>query len=142
MQYIRLINGVPESYSVLQLRRDNPQTSFPKDPTDELLAEWGVYPLTVLPRPPIDECTQYLKPSEPYPVDGRWQQHYMPENLPELQAADNVRSLRDRKLAESDWTQTEDAPVDKAAWATYRQELRDIPAQSGFPWSIDWPVKA
>jgi hypothetical protein len=33
-----------------------------------------------------------------------------------------------------------DAPVDKAAWTTYRQELRDVTKQSGFPWTIDWPL--
>lgn len=39
-----------------------------------------------------------------------------------------MRSIRDRLLAESDWTQLPDAPVDRAAWATYRQALRDFPA--------------
>ena len=33
------------------------------------------------------------------------------------------------------------APVDKAAWAAYRQELRDITAQAGFPWNVQWPAK-
>jgi hypothetical protein len=50
-----------------------------------------------------------------------------------------VRKQRDEKLAECDWTQVEDAPVDKAAWATYRQALRDVTAQEGFPWTITWP---
>lgn len=36
-------------------------------------------------------------------------------------------------------TQVADAPVDKAAWATYRQALRDITAQQGFPWNVTWP---
>jgi hypothetical protein len=52
-----------------------------------------------------------------------------------------VRADRDKRLADSDWTQVADAPVDKAAWATYRQGLRDVPAQAGFPWDITWPVK-
>jgi len=39
-----------------------------------------------------------------------------------------MRHQRDRLLAASDWTQTADAPVDKAAWAAYRQALRDFPA--------------
>ena len=39
-----------------------------------------------------------------------------------------MRVHRDRLLAASDWTQTADAPVDKAAWAAYRQALRDFPA--------------
>jgi hypothetical protein len=56
-------------------------------------------------------------------------------------AAAEIRTERDAKLTESDWTQVADAPVDQAAWATYRQALRDIPAQAGFPNEITWPVK-
>ena len=55
-------------------------------------------------------------------------------------AAVEVRKERDAKLAATDWTQVADAPVDQAAWATYRQLLRDIPEQAGFPNTIDWPV--
>lgn len=51
-----------------------------------------------------------------------------------------VRQQRGEKLKDSDWTQVADAPVDKAVWAVYRQDLRDITAQAGFPWTIDWPV--
>ena len=45
------------------------------------------------------------------------------------------------KLTESDWTQVADAPVDQAAWATYRQALRDIPSQAGFPNEVTWPTE-
>ena len=55
-------------------------------------------------------------------------------------AAAEIRTERDAKLTESDWTQVADAPVDQAAWATYRQELRDVPAQTGFPNEVTWPV--
>lgn len=58
----------------------------------------------------------------------------------DAEQAKSVRDQRNTKLSESDWTQVADAPVDKAAWAVYRQALRDISAQSGFPWTIDWPV--
>ena len=50
-----------------------------------------------------------------------------------------VRTQRNEKLSGSDWTQVADSPVDKAIWATYRQALRDITAQSGFPYTITWP---
>jgi len=56
-------------------------------------------------------------------------------------AAAEVRTERDAKLTESDWTQVVDAPVDQAAWATYRQALRDIPDQAGFPNEVNWPNK-
>jgi hypothetical protein len=52
-----------------------------------------------------------------------------------------ARSERDILLSASDWTQVADAPVDQAAWATYRQSLRDIPQQAGFPSNVTWPSK-
>lgn len=55
-----------------------------------------------------------------------------------VQAA-SVRADRNTRLSASDWTQVADAPVDKAAWATYRQALRDVPDQTGFPWNVSWP---
>jgi hypothetical protein len=54
--------------------------------------------------------------------------------------ATEARAQRNTLLAASDWTQVADAPVDQAAWATYRQELRDITSQEGFPEAITWPV--
>lgn len=50
-----------------------------------------------------------------------------------------VRADRTKRLADSDWTQLSDAPVTGTAWATYRQALRDITDQAGFPWTITWP---
>jgi len=55
--------------------------------------------------------------------------------------ADEVRTQRDALLSQSDWTQVPDAPVDQQAWAEYRQALRDLPQQAGFPTEITWPVK-
>lgn len=54
--------------------------------------------------------------------------------------AASVRAQRNSLLSQSDWTQVADAPVDKAVWATYRQELRDVTAQTGFPFEVIWPV--
>ena len=52
----------------------------------------------------------------------------------------NVRTQRDTKLAESDWTQARDVTLaNDADWQTYRQALRDVPTQEGFPWSVTWP---
>lgn len=51
-----------------------------------------------------------------------------------------VRKERDTLLVSSDWTQVLDAPVDQTAWATYRQSLRDIPDQAGFPDTVTWPT--
>ena len=57
----------------------------------------------------------------------------------DAEQAKSVRASRDEKLKDCDWTQVADAPVDKAVWATYRQALRDVTTQTGFPWTITWP---
>jgi hypothetical protein len=51
----------------------------------------------------------------------------------------SVRDSRNVKLAESDWTQLADSTADKTTWAAYRQALRDLTKQSGFPWEVTWP---
>ena len=53
--------------------------------------------------------------------------------------AAEVRAERNTKLAATDWTQITDATADKAAWAIYRQALRDVTTQAGFPQTITWP---
>jgi len=50
-----------------------------------------------------------------------------------------MRQQRNDKLKDCDWTQIADSTADKPTWATYRQALRDITAQSGFPWIVTWP---
>lgn len=61
---------------------------------------------------------------------------------PEALAA-AARAERTRLLAACDWTQLADAPLSteqQEAWAAYRQALRDVPGQEGFPLSVEWPV--
>lgn len=61
---------------------------------------------------------------------------------PDLDAlATTARTQRNELLTACDWTQVEDAPVDKTAWSQYRQALRDVPEQEGFPLSVEWPVE-
>ena len=55
------------------------------------------------------------------------------------QQAAAVRADRNARLAATDWTQIADSTADKPAWATYRQALRDVPSQAGFPQSVTWP---
>ena len=56
--------------------------------------------------------------------------------------AAEVRAERNTKLVATDWTQVGDAPqAIKDIYTTYRQALRDLPAQSGFPNEIIWPVQ-
>jgi hypothetical protein len=53
---------------------------------------------------------------------------------------ERLRLWRNAQLKASDWTQVEDAPVDKAAWATYREALRNLPAQSADPTKLIFPT--
>lgn len=62
-----------------------------------------------------------------------------PAKLAEKREAE-IRAQRNTLLTASDWTQVADAPVDQAAWATYRQALRDLPQQPGFPHDVVWPT--
>ena len=59
--------------------------------------------------------------------------------MKDAEQAANVRRNRTEKLKDCDWTQIADSTADKTAWATYRQALRDITSQAGFPWTITWP---
>lgn len=142
MPYLKLTNGVPETYSIGQLRRDNPGISFPKNPSDELLAERNVYPYTVADRPSCDPLVQQLNQG-PFVQDaqGAWTLTWTVAYLPQDMAEQNVRDKRNVLLQKSDWTQVADAPVDHAAWAVYRQSLRDVSSQVGFPYNVVWPTE-
>ena len=61
------------------------------------------------------------------------------KTMKDAEQAKSVRDARNKRLADSDWTQLIDAPVDRQAWLVYRQELRDITAQAEFPWNVNWP---
>ena len=61
--------------------------------------------------------------------------------MKDTEQAKSVRTTRDEKLKNTDWTQVADAPVDKTTWATYRQALRDLPKETGFPWDMTWPTE-
>jgi hypothetical protein len=66
------------------------------------------------------------------------------EVIPDLSTtASGVRAIRDQMLASSDWSQLPDAPLSdlgRAAWVEYRQMLRDVPEQAGFPENVEWPL--
>jgi hypothetical protein len=73
----------------------------------------------------------------PTSVSGVPWQNFAPPPL-----AYQARAERNRLLAESDWTQLPDVPeAARLAWAAYRQALRDVPEQEGFPENVVWPTK-
>jgi len=147
--FVKITNGVVDQfpYTVGQLRKDNPNTSFPKEVPDHILKSFGVFPVEHEIAPSFDHKTQRVETAAfPTLVSGHWVlSKTVVDKTPEqyeadkASAASSVRSERNKKIASSDWTQLADAPVDKAVWATYRQALRDIPEQAGFPWNVQWP---
>lgn len=73
--YVKAINNVAETYpySIGDLRRDNSNTSFPKNPPDSLLADWGMYPVTVAPDPTYDPSThKVVVDLLPTLTNGEW----------------------------------------------------------------------
>jgi len=134
-------------YNIYQLKMAHPTVSFPADPSDATLQEFGMFRVASEAQPAVSD-TQTL--GEDPPVFSaeyqRWTQVWRVRDMTEEEVqqrndskASEIRTERNEKIAKTDWTQLPDCPVDKAAWATYRQALRDITAQAGFPWTIDWP---
>jgi hypothetical protein len=99
---------------------------------------------------PYPDFTRYQVASEGPAVEqnGQWYTSYVITDV-NADAIDNtqatsVRQQRDDKLAKCDWTDTASAPARLGQavyeqWQTYRQALRDLTKQNGFPWSITWP---
>lgn len=139
--FIKLTNGVPETYTIGQLRKDNPNVSFPKDIPLETLASYNVYPLTVADRPIYNNLIENAVLNTPTEINGAWIQNYSVVQKSQEDAERNIREQRNFLLSESDWTQVADAPVNQLTWANYRQALRDITTQEGFPFNVTFPAK-
>jgi hypothetical protein len=59
----------------------------------------------------------------------------------DAEVAERVRTERNKKLADTDWTQLADSSADATVWATYRTALRDLPSTDGFPHNVTWPTE-
>ena len=150
---VKITNGNVDTYpySVGQLRRDNPNTSFPKQIPAEILEGYGVLPVTFPDAPSIDDRTQKVEQeATPSLVAGAWTVGYAAsskttEEIAEydVDMAASNRGTRGNLLSQSDWTQVADAPVDATVWSTYRQALRDITSHANWPNlnEADWPAK-
>ena len=158
--FVKVTNGQIDQYpyTVGDLRRDNPNTSFPKVIPDGVLADFGVFPVGYDAAPAYDPMTHRLEHSSvPVLKDGAWMLTKTVVALTAEQIADRdaglakkIREERDLKLKECDWVAVK--AVDQNAqdslgiqipvvWVSYRQALRDITAQAGFPHSVTWPEK-
>ena len=128
--------------------------------TDEVLEALNADPVFEGPQASGGTVYQFSMPSGVEQIDGKWytkhilgpvftdtedataaEQEAAYKAQKDAEQAKSVRETRNQKLKDTDWTQVADAPVDKAAWAAYRQALRDITAQAGFPWEVQWPTQ-
>jgi len=143
MTYALIENGSIAKYplSEISIKSLHPNTSFPV-PFEAPDGYVKVHQVD----PPTFDHTKNLIEADPVNDGGVWTQAWtvVDASQAEINArtADKARverSERNQLLSASDWTQLSDAPVDTAAWASYRQELRDITLQAGFPWEITWP---
>jgi len=141
-----------------QFRALHPNTSFPQVINYD---EWGYDVIFEGPQATGGTVYEYSMRSGVQQIDGKWYTRYVlgpiftdtPESSAEEQEAlyraqkyaeraSVVRANRNVLLTESDWTQGKDIPDSiSTPWATYRQGLRDLPDQEGFPWDVTWPEK-
>ena len=138
--YVKINNNVVTKlpYTMGDLHKEHPNTSFPNVPSDEMLASFGMFKVKEVQAPTVDSKTHRQIQTVEL-VNGEWSQVWTVQKLPEDKASDNVRGKRNQLLSDSDWTQVLDAPVNKEAWAEYRQALRDLPDQAGFPFDVVYP---
>jgi hypothetical protein len=115
--------------------------------SDEQRQVLSVYFITDATRPELTSTQKFGSPvftiqganvERAYPVVDKTAEEIQ---LDTNNKAAEVRTQRNQELKDSDWTQVADSPVDKTAWATYRQALRDVTSQQSFPWTINWPSK-
>lgn len=143
--FVKVTNGQPSKYpyTLGDLRRENPQISFPKQVPASTLEAYGVYSVQQNTAPRFDNKTHRMSDNVQF-VDGAWTQIWRKIELPAERASENVRAYRDRLLAETDWivikAYERNANVPDE-WEVYRQALRDITAQQGFPYTVVWPEK-
>lgn len=150
--FVKITNGQIDQYpyTVGDLRRDNPNTSFPKQVPAELMAAYGMYPVGYEAAPDYDPMTHRLQHSDmPVLKDGAWVLTKTVVALTAEQIADRdaakakeVRSQRDSLIAATDYLALSDTTL-TAEMAAYRQALRDITDHVNFPYltEADWPVK-
>ena len=110
--YLKITDGQPETYSVDQLRMDNPSTTFPSEPSDSLRATFDVFPYTRPVPPVVDWMTSALIDGK-FEQDsaGNWVQPFIVEPLPIEDASRNVRGQRNFLLSQTDWMALSDLTV-------------------------------
>ncbi len=139
---------------------------LPKLLTEEVINEWGGDIVFEGPQATGGTVYQYSMRSGVREIEGKWYTNYILgpvftdraaegdqpaqtaaeqetayKAIKDAEQAKSVRTSRTQLLKDCDWTQIADSTADKTVWATYRQALRDVPTQAGFPWTIVWPTQ-
>lgn len=140
--YAKITDGSVATYpyTIADLKTDNPNTSFPATMTDAMLQAHGMYSVASSSQPDHDAALQYVEEATPTLVNGAWTQQWQVKNYELSIQQRNVRQERDKLLFETDYLALSDNTL-SSEMAAYRQALRDVPAQSGFPASVTWPTK-
>lgn len=171
--FVKITNGQVDQYPYTagDLRRDNPNVSFPKNIPNSVFARYGVYPVGYQAAPDYDPLTHRIENSNlperevtgyytaddaPVPEmvgdpihSGRWVLTKTVVALTEYQIAaataakaKEMRKKRDGLLATTDYFALTDVTMD-AAMTSYRQALRDITNHANWPDldEADWPIK-
>lgn len=145
--YIKVINEIPISYSIEQLRYENPNISFPNNISNEILEKFDVYPYSVQEIPSINDKTQKIEEGDIIKENGNWIKSWniIDKNEQEILIWTETKSLdakekRNILLSETDFYALRDNTL-TPEMAEYRQKLRDITLQDGFPENVEWPVK-
>ena len=155
--YALIENGavVKYPYTVTDLRKDNPNTSFVKNPSDESLEGFGMY-VVYNTTPPEYTPLQYLEEGTPVFNDNQWQQVWIvvdktPEQIAQEEAAAKAanKSQAESLLQQTDWTATVDISnpeysdpylANQAEFLAYRSAVRKIAVNP--PVTVtEWPVK-
>ena len=148
--FVKITNGqaIP-NYTIGDLRKDHPNVSFPRNISDDVLAAYNVFRVTEVPAPEYNARTHRLVTQAPTLVNGVWtvtrvavaKDQAQIDNETAQVAAD-VRADRNNRLAATDWRVVKHLELNEnipAVWELYRQALRDVPSQAGFPWDVTWP---
>jgi hypothetical protein len=79
-------------YSIGDLRRDNPNTSFPRNPSDAMLAAWNVFPVIEKPAPAYNPVTQNCSQLSPVLLNNKWTITWQLTNATSDQIAQRIRA--------------------------------------------------
>jgi hypothetical protein len=148
-----------------QIRKLNSNTSLPRVWNADICEFLGIDPVLAAPKPePSAAYKQVGRNGAVQDANGNWVEAWQESDMfadttdddgvtttkaeheaayqakLDADVAAGVRTTRNAKLAETDWMGMSDVTM-SADWATYRQSLRNIPSQSGFPNEVNWPVE-